>query len=445
MSILEQVLTDQTNTPVQGVRALIAELSPTSLAITLLIIALGFLVTWAVRRVYQQRDLQRKVPNWVNGLMRMTLPFLLWLFAHIAMEIYQARGLSIVWFEFVAQLFFAWFMVRLFLHMVRRALPEGARRSTMERVSTVVIWALMLLDYIGKLDGIFTRLDGYKLKLGNVNISVLDGLTLVTVLLVLWLVVQWLSHELEELLLNKPSEKFANFDLSARLVLVRMLKGVLILMAILLSLSASGIDLTVLSVFGGALGVGIGLGLQKIASNYVSGFVMLFERSVRIGDLVSTSDGTRGFVRTINARYTLIEGTSGDEVLVPNEHLVVNPVVNWSLHDKKNWLSTQIPVNYDIDLDFIMPKIKEAVKALPRVAQSPPPNVLLSSISDKGYILEVTWWVLDPENGRLNIISEVNLAAWRVLRENNIDVFTLKAAPVVRVEHNEDGDMVGVP
>ena len=213
MSILEQVLTDQTNTPVQGVRALIAELSPTSLAITLLIIALGFLVTWAVRRVYQQRDLQRKVPNWVNGLMRMTLPFLLWLFAHIAMEIYQARGLSIVWFEFVAQLFFAWFMVRLFLHMVRRALPEGARRSTMERVSTVVIWALMLLDYIGKLDGIFTRLDGYKLKLGNVNISVLDGLTLVTVLLVLWLVVQWLSHELEELLLNKPSEKFANFDL----------------------------------------------------------------------------------------------------------------------------------------------------------------------------------------------------------------------------------------
>jgi small-conductance mechanosensitive channel len=102
-------------------------------------------------------------------------------------------------------------------------------------------------------------------------------------------------------------------------------------------------------------------------------------------------------------------------------------------------------VNYDIDLDFIMPKIIQAVKDLPRVAQSPTPNVLLSSISDKGYILEITWWLLDPENGRMNIISEVNLVAWRVLREHNVGIFTLKAAPVVRVEHSDDADMVGVP
>ncbi|MBP6242158.1 MAG: mechanosensitive ion channel [Hydromonas sp.] len=444
MTTLEHTLTSK-NAPVQGVHALIAEISPTSMAITLLIIALGFFVTWMVRRIYQQRDLQHKVPNWMNVLMRMTLPFLLWLFAHITMQIYANKGLTTIWFEFMAQLFAAWFFVRLFLYVVRRALPEGARRATLERLSIVVIWALMLLDYVGKLDGIFARLDGFKIKLGNAQLSVLDGLTLVAVVLVLWLVVQWLTHEIEDLLLKKPNQKFASFDLSARMVLVRFLKGLLILIAILLSLSASGIDLTVLSVFGGALGVGIGLGLQKIASNYVSGFVMLFERSVRIGDLISTSDGTRGFVRTINARYTLIEGASGDEVLVPNENLIVNPVVNWTLHDKKNWLSTQLPVNYDIDLDFIMPKIIQAVKDLPRVAQSPTPNVLLSSISDKGYILEITWWLLDPENGRMNIISEVNLVAWRVLREHNVGIFTLKAASVVRVEHSDDADMVGVP
>ena len=334
MTTLEHTLTSK-NAPVQGVHALIAEISPTSMAITLLIIALGFFVTWMVRRIYQQRDLQHKVPNWMNVLMRMTLPFLLWLFAHITMQIYANKGLTTIWFEFMAQLFAAWFFVRLFLYVVRRALPEGARRATLERLSIVVIWALMLLDYVGKLDGIFARLDGFKIKLGNAQLSVLDGLTLVAVVLVLWLVVQWLTHEIEDLLLKKPNQKFASFDLSARMVLVRFLKGLLILIAILLSLSASGIDLTVLSVFGGALGVGIGLGLQKIASNYVSGFVMLFERSVRIGDLISTSDGTRGFVRTINARYTLIEGASGDEVLVPNENLIVNPVVNWTLHDKK--------------------------------------------------------------------------------------------------------------
>ncbi len=429
MSNLEQTLILD-DTPVQGLRALWAEISPTSMVITVLIVALGFSLTWLVRRLFAQRDLQHKVPNWVNVLMRMTLPFLLWLFAHITMQIYAAKHLTTIWFEFLALLFGAWFFVRLFLYVVRRALPEGTRRSTMERVTIVVVWGVMLLDYVGKLDGILARLDGWHIKLGNAQLSVLDGLTLITVLLVLWLVVKWLMHELEDLLLNDPNHQFAKFDLSARLVLVRFLKGLLVLVAILLSLSASGIDLTVLSVFGGALGVGIGLGLQKIASNYVSGFVMLFERSVRIGDLISTSDGTRGFVRAINARYTLIEGASGDEVLVPNEHLVVNPVVNWSLHDKKNWLSTRLPIAYDIDLDFIMPKIIEAVKALPRVSQQPAPNVLLSSISDKGYILEVTWWLEDPENGRLNIISEVNLAAWRVLRAHNVDVFTLKPVGV---------------
>ena len=425
MSTIEQTIST-TDAPVQGLHALWAEISPTSLAITALMLALAYGVTWWVRRIFQQKDLHHRVPNWVNILMRMTLPFLLWLLAHVTMEIYASKGLTTVWFGFLARLFFAWLWVRVFLYVVRRALPEGTRRSSLERMSMVVIWAYILLDYVGKLDGIFARLDVMKLRLGGFNLSVLDGLTLVVVLLILWLVVQWLSHELEEMLLDNPSEKFAQFDLSARMVLVRTLKGLLILVAILFSLSASGIDLTVLSVFGGALGVGIGLGLQKIASNYVSGFVMLFERSVRIGDLVSTSDGTRGFVRTINARYTLIEGTSGDEVLVPNENLVVNPVVNWSLHDKKNWLSTRIPVAYDIDLDFIMPKIAQAVSEIPRVAQSPEPSVLLSSISDKGYILEITWWLLDPENGRLNIVSDVNLTAWRVLRAHNVDVFTLK-------------------
>ena len=105
---------------------------------------------------------------------------------------------------------------------------------------------------------------------------------------------------------------------------------------------------------------------------------------------------------------------------------MINNVVNWTLGDKKNWLSTQIPVNYDIDLEFIMEKIAQAVEGLPRVANDPPPRVLLSSISDKGYILEITWWLIDPENGRLAVISDVNLAAWRVLREHEVDVFTLR-------------------
>ena len=431
---IEQSIAKQTPT-VNGVNQLLAQITPTSVAVTVGIVLLAFALSKWVKYIFQKKDLQHKVPNWVNILMRMIFPLQLWLYAHVAMEVYHTQALSALWFEFLAWMFAAWFMVRFFLYAVRRALPEGAGRATIERLAMVFIWGIMFLDYIGKLNGVLKRLDKWSLHLGKANISALDGLTLVLTLVVLWLLVQWLSHEVENALLTRPNDKFVKIDLSARMVLVRFVKGLLLVIAVLLSLSASGIDLTILSVFGGALGVGIGLGLQKIASNYVSGFVMLLERGIRIGDLISTSDGTRGFVRTINGRYTLIEGPSGDEVLVPNENLVINNVVNWTLHDKKNWLSTQIPVMYDIDLEFIMDKIAQAVKVLPRIAETPPPRVLLSSISDKGYILEITWWLVDPENGRLNSISDVNLAAWRVLREHEVDIFTLKPSDKVTDDH----------
>ncbi len=443
MTAIEQSLAEQAPA-VDGVSQLLAQITPTSVAVTVGIILLAFIISKWIKSVFQNKDLQHRVPNWVNILMRMIFPLQLWLYAHVAMEVYRSQELSALWFEFLAWLFAAWFMVRLFLYVVRRALPEGGGRATIERFSIVFIWGMMFLDYIGKLDSVLKRLDSWSLHLGKVNISVLDGITLVLTLVVLWLLVQWLSHEVESLLLTQPGPKFASVDLSARLVLVRFIKGLLLVFAVLLSLSASGIDLTVLSVFGGALGVGIGLGLQKIASNYVSGFVMLLERGIRIGDLISTSDGTRGIVRTINSRYTLIEGPSGDEILIPNENLVINNVVNWTLRDKKNWLSTQIPVNYDIDLEFLMDKIVQAVKTLPRIAETPPPRVLLSSISDKGYILEITWWLIDPENGRLNAISDVNLAAWRVLREHEVDVFTLRPAPKVVEEAVPSADNAAV-
>ena len=189
--------------------------------------------------------------------------------------------------------------------------------------------------------------------------------------------------------------------------------------------------MTVLSVFGGALGVGIGLGLQKIARNYVSGFVMLFERSVRICDLITTSDGYRGNVTQINARYTIIQGADGNEVLVPNETLVTQPVVNWSLHDKSIWMNTAVQVKHNTDIDEIRPKLLEAIKNVPRVLDKPAPSAFLSKITDKGFVIELTWWINDPENGRMNVTSEVNLAIWRVCREYGVEFFTLQAAEVL--------------
>ena len=216
--------------------------------------------------------------------------------------------------------------------------------------------------------------------------------------------------------------------------MVHILKAVLLVVAVLFSLSAAGVDLSVLSVFGGALGEGIGIGLQKIASNYVSGFVILFEGSVRIGDLVSTVDGSHGYVTQINSRYAVIQGANGSETMVPNESLVTSPVVNWSLHEKNLWMSTSVQVKHETDIDFIRPKLLEMVSVIPRVLPDPAPCVYLSKITEKGYVLEIAWWINDPENGRSNINSDVNMAIWQTCRASNVEFFTLQAGEPEKIK-----------
>ncbi|TDR32356.1 mechanosensitive ion channel family protein [Hydromonas duriensis] len=402
-------------------------------AITAGFIALALALTWALRVMLKRRISKRDMPSWVSVdvITRLMLPFFLWLLADTVRYFYNKNGLSEQWFEFLAQIFGAFLLVRVFLYVVRRALPvDGSVRHAIEKIAIVSIWAVMLLDYVGQLDVWVERLDALQVTFGKNTITAKDVLTLCLVLVVVWLVVQWLIHEIELMLLKRPNRYFAKFDLSARVVIVRILNALLLVAGVLFALNAAGINLTILSVFGGALGVGIGLGLQKIASNYVSGFVILFERSVRIGDLITTNDGFRGNVSQINARYTVLKGASGDEVLLPNETLVTTPIVNWSLQDKELWMSIPIQLKHTVDIDFILPKLLEALIAVPRVLKDPAPSVLLSKITDKGFVLDITWWIGDPENGRMNITSDVNLAIWRTCREHQVEFFTLQIPEV---------------
>lgn len=430
--VIENTLSQ--NTPqVTSVQDLLLQVTPTYWLITLAIVVGGYGLNWVIRHWIKARDLNRSTPNWLNvdTLSRLLLPLLLWFFAHVALAVYEHLGQPTIWFDFLAKLFGAFLVVRIFLHMVRRAMPEGSLRHVIERGTVVLIWLMMLLDYVGKLDQWLHVLDGFKVSLGKNTVTASDVVALLLVILVMYLIVKWLAYEIEVLLLKRPNKYFAQVDLSSRVVLTRILKGLLLVFGVLFSLTAVGIDLTVLSVFGGALGVGIGLGLQKIASNYVSGFVMLFERSVRIGDLITTSDGYRGNVTQINARYTIIQGADGNEVLVPNETLVTQPVVNWSLHDKSIWMNTAVQVKHNTDIDEIRPKLLEAIKNVSRVLDKPAPSAFLSKITDKGFVIELTWWINDPENGRMNVTSEVNLAIWRVCREYGVEFFTLQAAEVL--------------
>jgi small-conductance mechanosensitive channel len=186
-------------------------------------------------------------------------------------------------------------------------------------------------------------------------------------------------------------------------------------------LSLVGIDLTVLSVFGGALGVGIGLGLQKLASSYVSGFVILLERSLSVGDIV-TVDKYAGKVTQINTRYTVLRGGDGVESVVPNEMLVSGAVQNHSLSDKKVRIVTNVSVGYDTDVERVLQLLVEVTKKVPRVLQMPLPQAMLIKFGADGLDLEIGFWIEDPENGRSNVLSDVNRVILQMLQLHRVTI-----------------------
>jgi small-conductance mechanosensitive channel len=198
-------------------------------------------------------------------------------------------------------------------------------------------------------------------------------------------------------------------------------RALLLLVGLLLAMSAAGIPLGALSVFGGALGVGIGFGLQKLAANYVSGFVILAERSLRIGDTVKV-DGFEGRITDISTRYTVIRALNGRESIVPNEMLITQRVENSSLADPKVMISTAVQVAYGTDLGKLMPLMTSSVAAVPRVIDEPGPVVQLTNFASDGLELAVYFWINDPENGQGSVKSDVNLALLRTLDAAGVEI-----------------------
>ena len=229
----------------------------------------------------------------------------------------------------------------------------------------------------------------------------------------------WVAQFVESRLMRMP-----HMDLSLRLALSKAMRTILLVLAVLVALPAVGIDLTVLSVFGGALGVGLGFGLQKIASNYVSGFIILLDRSVRIGDLI-TVDTRYGQVSEINTRYTLLKSLDGTETIVPNEQLITNSVVNHSLSKPDVRVDLPIQVAYETDLDQAKEILLEVAHGHVRVAKDNAeqmPKVLLQAFGDNGINLELVFWIRDAEEGQLSLRSELNWEIWRRFKSAGIEI-----------------------
>ena len=307
-------------------------------------------------------------------------------------------------------------VIRLTVRVLHRAFPQSAFVRAVERWVSWVAWLAMVLWVLGVLPLMLAELDAIQWKIGSTRVSLrnlLEGVLAAVVVLVL---VLWVSATLEARLLQGATD-----NLSLRKMAANALRAVLLFVGLMFALSAAGIDLTALGVLGGALGVGIGLGLQKLAANYVSGFVILAERSVRIGDMVRV-DNFEGRITDITTRFTLIRALNGREAIVPNEMMVTQRVENSSLADPQVALNTVVQVAYGTDLDALMPRLAAAVAAVPRVLADPGPGVQLSNFAADGLELTVVFWIADADKGTGNVRSDVNLAILRLLGEAGVEI-----------------------
>ncbi|CAG2144614.1 mechanosensitive ion channel [Ralstonia mannitolilytica] len=304
-------------------------------------------------------------------------------------------------------------------YVLRRVLSANGELHGMlvlaERVLTTLMWIGMVLYVLGVLGDVVDYLEGIRFALGGKQKVSLAALLMGVVwILVTVLVAMWFGSWLDSRITRATA-----LDANLKVVLSRVTKAMLLLVSLLLSLSLVGIDLTVLSVFGGALGVGLGLGLQKIASNYVSGFIILLERSLKLGDQITVSSYT-GIVTQIRTRYTVVRNGDGD-TLVPNELMVAQAVQN---HNERGTVrvAVRVQASYAADPETVLALLVQCAEGIPRVLADPAPAAFLALFGDSGIEYELGVWINDPHNGKLGVQSDLNRAIYRRFKEAGIDI-----------------------
>ncbi|WP_296507781.1 mechanosensitive ion channel domain-containing protein [Rhodoferax sp.] len=391
----------------------------TSVLLELAALGLSVAVAWglvaALRKALGDNDgksiwFGRRV---VDGVL---FPLVLLFLGYAALEM-LSQFVNIAVFRVVIPVLMSLVVIRVGVKVLQATFSDARWIKPLEQTISWVAWLAMVLWVSGLLPVILNELDQITWKVGGTTLSVrnmIEGMVTAGAVLIITL---WISAGIESRLLRSAT----GGELSLRKAASNAVRAVLMFVGLLMALSAVGIDLTALSVLGGAVGVGIGLGLQKLAANYVSGFVILTERSMRIGDVVRV-DGFEGQITQINARYTVVRSLSGRESIVPNEMLITQRVENLSLADPRINQTLTVSVGYDSDVDEVMRLLTEAALSQPRVLQDPGPAAQLANFGADGLEFTVTYWINDLENGQGNLRSEINLAILKTLRAHGVDI-----------------------
>lgn len=385
------------------------------IAVLLACIGLSFFLVWMLRRAL---DPDRNASVWfgrrvIDGVLFPALLLASAYAARTALGHYQDLAV----FTIAIPVFISLVTIRVGVKVLQVAFSDARWLRPIERSISWVAWLAMVLWVSGLLPVILNELDQITWKLGGTTLTVrtlIEGTLTAGAVLIIAL---WVSAAIEARLLRSAVGE----ELSLRKAASNATRALLMFVGLMLALTSVGIDLTALSVLGGAIGVGIGFGLQKLAANYVSGFVILTERSMRIGDTIRV-DNFEGRITDIKARFTVIRNLTGRESIVPNEVLITNRVENLSLADPRVWQSTVVGVSYGSDVDLVSRLLHEAALSQPRVLREPGPSAALSAFGADGLEFTLGYWIADPENGMLALRSDINKRILALFREHGVEI-----------------------
>lgn len=384
-----------------------------------LLLTLAFIgIAWLVdRRLAQRRARRLPQAHLPGSFIDLGFPLIALLLVYVA---------SIAWRHLVGPPFFlaiatpilvALAVIRMLAYALHRLFPAQTWLPASELAIGTAIWGLAILYFLGVLPEIRATLAQLVIPIGKTDVSLLTIFTGIAVVVVTLIVTLWISGMIEQRLALATQ-----LDANLRVVLAKFIRAVLIVVAVLIALEQIGFDLTLLTVFGGALGVGIGLGLQKLASNYIAGFTILLDRSIRIGDLV-TVDGRTGVVSNATSRYVVVRSGDGVEAIVPNETVVTTTVLNHSYTSPQVRLALQVQVAYDSDVEKALALLVEIALREPRVLRgAQAPKSFLVNFADNGITLELGVWINDPHVGQLDLKSSLNRAILKEFGANGIQI-----------------------
>jgi len=384
----------------------------------LAILVVSLVIAWGINSLLSRHIRKNAPESWkvgIGGITRVMFPLLalvLTTTGQLALSHWQHAGLL----KLASTLLAAMAVIRLTVYLLRYIFAPSGWVRTSENIIVSVVWSLVALHLTGLLPELTALLDEAGFSIGPRRISVLLVLQAIAIATVTLVAALWVGRLLENKVMRTEQ-----MDMNLRVVLSKLLRFLLIVVGVLVALSAVGFDITLLSVFSGALGVGLGFGLQKIASNYLSGFIILLDHSLHLGDVL-TVDGHYGVAHQLRARYLVLRKLDGTEVIIPNDTLITSTVINHSFSDRKTRVLVPVQVSYDSPLENAMQIMREAALGHPRVLSDPQPEALVQGFGESGIDLQLSLWVNDPEEGFASLKSALCLKIWEGFRANGVAI-----------------------